>query len=367
VKPIQVLMLAPNAGVRGPIPGITAVLAEELAAIGCDVEIASWGCRSDGESLFGKLIGRPRDLARVGRRISRGDVDIVYVHTSHEWRSLARDLPLLALAQTLGTPVVVQLHGGWSTWLVHPGHRFFKLASHLLFRLSDAALVLSLEALRDSQRFYSAGAFYAVKQPILRSFEVVRPSAKPRREADRRGPLLLFLGRLIPEKGIFETLEALALLREQIACRLLIVGDGACVEGVAARIGALGLEEHVHLAGYLTGESVIEAYREADVFVLPTRHPEGFAAVIVEAMAAGLPIVTTKRGGHADHLREGINALFVPPSSPRPLAEAIRRLLEDPVLRARMAQANRDRAGEFAPSVVAREYLTALEEVLARA
>src|SRR5581483_7773435 len=111
-------------------------------------------------------------------------------------------------------------------------------------------------------------------------------------------------------------------------------------------------------------EELAVSYRDADVFVLPTYHPEGFPTAISEAMSAGLPVVTSNVRGNADHLIEGRNALFVPPRDPDALAEALERVLSDPRLRERMARANREKVKEFAPERVARGYVDVLEELL---
>ena len=127
----------------------------------------------------------------------------------------------------------------------------------------------------------------------------------------------------------------------------------------------LGVDDSVELAGYLEGEKLARLYSTADVFALPTSWYEGFPTVILEAMAAGLPIVTTRSRGPADHLIEGQHALFVPPGSPQELASALKRLLVDSELRTRMADANREKVREFDPDIVAAEYFLALKQIVA--
>jgi glycosyltransferase involved in cell wall biosynthesis len=80
-------------------------------------------------------------------------------------------------------------------------------------------------------------------------------------------------------------------------------------------------------------------------------------------MSAGLPIITTKTRGIADHLDEGTNAIFVPPRDSAALSRALERILDDALLRKRMAEANRKKVDEFAPSRVAAHYLDTLREI----
>ena len=86
--------------------------------------------------------------------------------------------------------------------------------------------------------------------------------------------------------------------------------------------------------------------------------------VLLEAISAGLPIVTTPIRGALDHLKEGVNTLFVPPHDPSVLAQTLSKLLNDPDLRARMREANLEKVKEFAPDVVARSYYLALEQII---
>jgi glycosyltransferase involved in cell wall biosynthesis len=117
------------------------------------------------------------------------------------------------------------------------------------------------------------------------------------------------------------------------------------------------------MAGYLQGDDLQRAYRSANLFVFPSWR-EGFPTVITEAMDAGLPIVTTYIRGAADHLKEGVHACFVPPQNPVALAAAIRRVLAEPELQARMAQANRAKVKEFAPAIIGEQYLGILKQIV---
>ena len=287
------------------------------------------------------------------------DFDVLVVKTSHEWTSMARDIPLLLATRRACPRIVLQFHGGRADKLAQPGHLAFKLASRLLFMLCDGVFVLSSEEARATATLRPADTVRTVFNPY------VAPSSgkEPRLVAKPSVPTVLFVSRLIAEKGVLDTVDAFAIVRDQRPCSLVIAGSGPARPDVAARVAALGLEADVRLLGHVSGDELSAAYRGADVFVLPTYWAEGFPTAITEAMSHGLPVVTTPLRGMADHLRDGENGLFVAPRDPRTLAAAIGQLLGDEGLRERMGEANIAKVQDFAPSAAARNYLDALRDV----
>ena len=354
-------MLSPRSNIQGPIPKITTLLLEPLRAAGCEVTVEPWGRHKDVESLADKVVGRVRDIIRVRSRVSAAHFDVMIVKTSHEWMSLLRDVPLVVATRRHVPAIVAEFHGGDSDRLSGPGNHAFKWVTRLLFRRIDGAFVLSSEEARTASAFYPPGKFRVIVNPFQ--------SSEHDHDAPRTGslpavPTLLFAGRLLPEKGVLDTVEAFAALRARRPCHLVIAGTGPAAEDVAARVAVLGLSDSVNLAGLLSHDELVARYRAAEIFVLPTYWGEGFPTVLAEAMSAGLPIVTTKLRGNADHLEEGVNALFVPPRSPSALAEVIDRLLDDDGLRGRMSAANRAKVRDFEPVKAAEIYVRALAELV---
>ncbi len=359
---MRVLMLSPHPAVRGPIPRHTPVLVEAMRSLGCQVTMEPWGRHRDDESLVDKLVRGLGDVSRVRRQLRGEGFDVMVVKTSHEGRSLVRALPMLLATRRLVPKIIVQFHGGRSDLLVSQRQLAFKAASKALFRLCDGVLVLSSEEARESQRFWSQGQFRVVSNPYVPSS--VEDHSGPDRNGRGQHPLtLLFVGRLITEKGIFEMLTAFASVSKNRDCRLVVVGDGPDSADVERSVVRLGLADRVELRGLLSGESLHEAYGSADVFVLPS-YREGFPTAITEALAAGLPVITTRTRGMADHLCEGVHALFVEPRDARGLTIAVDRILADDALRRRMSVANVRKLADFEPESVARQYIAAVTEIV---
>jgi glycosyltransferase involved in cell wall biosynthesis len=155
------------------------------------------------------------------------------------------------------------------------------------------------------------------------------------------GKTLLVIGRLSGEKGHADLMEAFALLSPsgaRVPAHLVIVGDGLERGFLERRAQELGLGGRVLFMGQQ--ENVSAYYGMADLFVLPS-HSEGSPNVLLEAMAAGLPIVTTAAGGAVELVYDEESALVVPPRSPQALSRAMGRLLADEDLAARLGSAAR--------------------------
>lgn len=305
-----------------------------------------------------KALGRARDVAAIRRAVVRGRFSVVFVNTGHDWSTLTRDVALLS-ALPRRSVSVLQFHGSQSGRLVAPGSRAFKLATATLLARADGLLVLSQEECAQLRHFKPSSRVFVVRYPRQEWSDVPGP---PSMGADER-KVILGVSRLIESKGIFELVQALPLVQEVVPSRLVLAGDGPERARIRALVTELGLTESVELTGYVEGAALARLYASAAVFALPTTHDEGFPTVILEAMAAGLPIVTTRTRGPVDHLVEGTHVFFTPPRDPHALAEQLIRILADSDLGTRLGEANRLKVQEFDAEQVAKEYLSAFEAI----
>jgi glycosyltransferase involved in cell wall biosynthesis len=140
---------------------------------------------------------------------------------------------------------------------------------------------------------------------------------------------LLYVGRLAAVKGLPVLFAALAAARrERPDLRLTLIGDGPERAALTAECAALGIADIVTFAGYQSQDAVAAALRRAATLVLPS-FAEGVPVVLMEAMAAGRPVVATRVGGVAELVEDGVSGLLVPPGDDRALAAAILRALRD--------------------------------------
>ncbi|QKT03867.1 glycosyltransferase [Ectothiorhodospiraceae bacterium 2226] len=202
--------------------------------------------------------------------------------------------------------------------------------------------------------------FYARLRGDSRGVHVLGNPARLPPAPVRHGGLekmqILFMGRLGARKGIWDLLNALDRLRDRDDWYAYLAGDGE-LDAVREKLSALGLADRVEVAGWLSQEELEHALGRPSIVVLPS-HREGLPLALVQGMAWGHPVVSTRIGGIPDLVEEGRNGLLVPPGEPSELAAAIERLLADPTARQRFGAANREKVeAEYAVGVLLQELL----------
>lgn len=184
------------------------------------------------------------------------------------------------------------------------------------------------------------------------------PVEELRRRLGVDGPTLAFAGRLTAQKSLHVALEALAELEN---VTLLVAGEGDELDSLRSRSAELGLNGRVRFLGAQPRERVLELFRAADAAVL-TSAWENFPHTVVEALAAGTPVIATDVGGVREAVEDGVNGLLVPPGDAAAFAGAVRRYVTDDALRRRL----RDRAAPSVERFSAEAVLAELESVLQR-
>jgi len=137
-------------------------------------------------------------------------------------------------------------------------------------------------------------------------------------------------GRLVKRKGFSFLINALALMKNKNA-RLILIGDGPLESSLKNTAKSLNVEEMITFAGYVEEKEKYQYLSLSDCYVLSSLH-EGFGIVLQEAMQCELPIISTNRGGQTDFLAEGVNAILVPVKDAEKLANAMDKIIDDPLL-----------------------------------
>jgi glycosyltransferase involved in cell wall biosynthesis len=334
---VQALVLHPDLERVGGIEGYYRKIFPHFRIA---VESFEIGRRHDERGgLTGRFSGLLRplsDYVRLRRRLRRGDVSVVIFNPSLKLNTVVREGLMQRLAKARGRRTIVfwrgwepalakriDANGGWFRWL---------------YGRTDAFVVLANE-FRDSLERWG------MQQPIHSEVTVIDDvqlaqidcAALIERRLATRPRKVLFLARLLRPKGIHEMLAAIVRMNRETAdaavcdtraeIRLVVAGDGPELEP-ARRFAAEQQLANVDFLGQVSGDAKLHLLKEASVLCLPSKHGEGMPNSVVEAMAFGLPIVTTRVGGIADFFRDGVHGYAVAGADPAGIATALRKLLE---------------------------------------
>jgi len=181
--------------------------------------------------------------------------------------------------------------------------------------------------------------------------------------------LLLFVGRLVEQKGVEHLLQAMALLPEGLRARtnLWVVGDGQDRGRLEQQAQALAIDGKVRFWGHVSNDRLPDFYATADLFVAPSGGAEGQGLVLSEASASRLCVLATRAGATQEIVRDGITGVLVQPHQPQELADAIATLLSDKPLRDKLAENALARVKQlYDVENTAREFETLYRTILAR-
>ena len=289
---------------------------------------------------FGKLWRALVLLGRLARRaFGRARPDLAYLTLSAGGWAFHRDVLLIALLRAAGIRRVLHLHGrGFAAALARAPWS----APLYRFAFADARVIVLGEPL------YREIAGWVARERVSVVPNGVRDARAEPVPAPPRPARILFLSNMLEAKGPLVLLEALARVnRAGVAFEAVFAGawrGDLTPQRFAARVQALGLDDHVHHRGPVDGGCKDRLFAAADVFVLPTHYAhEALPLVVIEAMMHGLPVVATTVGALPELVVDGVTGELIAPRDDAALAAALVRLLNEPERRRRYGAAGRAR------------------------
>jgi glycosyltransferase involved in cell wall biosynthesis len=346
---------------QGGLPAVELTLATFLRGDSAGNALTS-AARSAGvelEILRERRAGDFRVIPQLRAIVARRRPDLIQSHNvkSHflvRWTGLHRRFPWIAFAHGYtAEDLKMRLYNQVDRWSLGAARRVVAVCS--AFGRDLAARGIAAERI-------------TVRHNMVRPF--VPPPASTVLDLRARlgipdgARVIVSVGRLSPEKGHLDLVRAAARLGAGCPFRLVLAGEGPERPRIEREIARLGLADRVVLAGHQ--QNIAPFYAMADVLALPS-HSEGSPNVLLEALAAGLPVVAAAVGGVPEIATDEQNALLVRARCPEALGDALARLLEDTALRERLAASARRASQQFSAEEYTRGLIQTYCEVLGTA
>ena len=336
-KMMKILIIAPYLPLSGGVSNYIKLLLIRLDCKKFHIELLSVG--KTGfillDSFYPLLI--LIQLLKLKKILKNYKPDIVHLNPSLTYAAILRDFIFLKTIKRCNIPVIFFIHG-WHEAISNNFKKiFFKNFFKRKFELADAIVVL---ANKFKNKLVDLGV-NATK--IYVSYTMVESEKYSIDNKFFSNPyLVLFCSNIKKEKGIFELLDAIPLVIKKYSdTKFIFIGGGKDLIKLKKKSKLLQIEKNVIFTGYISTEEKINIFKKSHIFAFPSFHGEGFPTVIIEAMAAGLPIITTPVAGLADAIddnKEGL-ILSIKPSGFE-IAKKIIQLLENQNLMEKMSKNN---------------------------
>lgn len=252
---------------------------------------------------------------------------VVHLNSALDQKAFWRDVAYLLISKLLLRRVVFQLHGGSLSELT--AKRWMRRVARTIFSLPDAVVLLATAEKHDFKALGIIDRLIIIPNGV----DVSQYRGPVERKHSGKVRRLMYLGRLVRTKGIFEAMQAVEHLRLEPHFReieLRIAGSGPAREEIERFISDRQLAGNVKLVGPLYGQDKINFIQQADVFVFPTYHPEGLPYTILESLASGTPVITSRVAGIPDIVLDRVHGIMVNTKDPDDIVRAIHELAESP-------------------------------------
>jgi glycosyltransferase involved in cell wall biosynthesis len=279
----------------------------------------------------------------------------VHINTAPQSKALMRDALLVLISRLLKRKVVLQIHGAVSDY------EYPKIVCWTVFRVFSLCHKILVFSQKDIERISALvpGVPTEGFPNAIRADDFKRGdnSFKNDLSVPQENKIVLFLSRFIKEKGVFDLLESIPGVVSRFEnVSFIFAGDGPKFEQMRSFCSKNNLDKYVRFTGHLCYKDVVRVLASADVFVLQTYYVEGFPTAILQALAAGLPIISTCAGAISKVIEDGKHGFIIDPRRPEQLKEKLLFLLQDDALRKRIGDTNvRLAREEFDIEVVSRK------------
>jgi glycosyltransferase involved in cell wall biosynthesis len=362
---MRILAGMPEQGAPGGPAACEPPFVAELRRLGHEVDEEIYAYAKTDPGIMARAQRVLRTAGNFRKRLHQNNYDLVHINTAFDVKALLRDAVVVPRLHYERTKIFLKFHGSEARLLETKNPLLAALRHRVLSQADGIGVLSSSERLNFVRAGVAEEKVFLVKNVVAESPHQPRAEFLQQWSLPDELPLLLFIGRFIASKGLVDVIQGCGLVRDAGKKFLLLcVGDGPARPAAERVVADLNLNEQVRFLGHLPEEQAADFYAHAATLVFPTYHEEGLPMVIFKAVAAGLPILTTRIRGAADYLREPDNCLWVEPRNPDLLGSRLLELLANSELRTSMGDNNRRLATNFSPAPVAQDYIQVYDSLL---
>ncbi len=257
-------------------------------------------------------------------------IRVVHIHTASYFSFIRKSIAAV-FAALFGKSIILHIHGAEFILFYEKGGWLVKRFIRTILSQCDCILALSSQWKDDLKNISPDSDIRVIYNPTI-----VRTKFSASQSSDLNSPVkFLFMGRIGKRKGVYDILESLQYIQSR-NFEIQLYGDGDLAP-VEALIRKHQLQGQVKLCGWIDGETKDAVFRQADVLLLPS-YNEGLPISVLEALAYGLPVLSTAVGGISEAVEEGVNGFLIQPGQCKVLAERIEQLSSSSAIRTQMGQ-----------------------------
>lgn len=336
-RSLRVMMIGPGSGIIGGISTLVDVI---LPAVNNSVQlyyfptVSNRPIKRSGKFTVQNLQIMGEQYSRFFQAVKRFHPQIIHLHTS-QGIAWVKDTAYILYGKLKHCKVVVHLHAADFDELYTHQNGLVKLYTRWVLSKADAVITVSDLWKKQIEKIVRAEKVHSFRNCIKIDLS---PNG---RERQGNAVHALFLGSIGPRKGAFDLIGAAALIDPGVGnFHIWLAGYEerlGDMEIARRKINELGLQKQCELVGVVKGQQKLDLLQQMDFFVLPS-HNEGLPMAILEAMAAGKPVISCPVGGISEIIHEGENGFLVPPGDIKALAARIGTLVREKDLRSRMGK-----------------------------
>ncbi|MGI4020885.1 MAG: glycosyltransferase family 4 protein [Janthinobacterium lividum] len=339
-----------------------------LEDIGYTCKVITYGRNDQSISNLNKLVGVVVNAFNLVFKLYNFSPDLLYLNSRFEPVATSRDFLTLLIIKTFylkRIKVAIKTHGSDPSILEKKSFLYKKCIVPFVLKHVDIWFFLSKDEKNIIESYYPN-----ISDKIFTTCNIIDPARsvaslefRKRYELEENKFKILFVGRIVKEKGIFSLLKSIPNLDFRSNCTFIFVGDGPDLEELKSLALALNVSAYVRFLGFIPDAECDHFYANADLLAFPTYYNEGFPMALFKSIAVGLPAITTKIRAAKDHLNSPDNVLWVEKDSAESVTAAITKLYLNENLRNAMTKNNKVLGKEFSRAEVCLKMSEALNSI----